>query len=1093
MGNPGKEIVSLVLLVMELTALSKIDAWIFSEEVYSRHKREWIVPPLVIQENKDYSSQNPIAKIRSDNEHMNIMYNITGPGVGEYFSVNERDGGLNILKIVDREQYAEFSLKGHATDQHGNNLENPILIRIRISDVNDNGPQFTKKHFFAQVEELCNTSTLITMLNATDADAPNTLNSKLAYHITEQQPSGTQMFKIARSSGEVFPTNSNLDREAQATYNLTVEVKDLDGGQFAFRDVAVLTISLLDVNDNIPYLEKPSYEGSIEENKANVEVMRIKAYDKDEEFTDNWFVNFMIVSGNEDGYFKIVTDTKTNEGVLILLKGVNYEQLQHLTLGIVYSNKATYHHSLGIVSSRKPIPIKVNIINVPEGAMFRPSRKIVSVSEDKKVITLNKVVTTYAAIEEDTGLTAKNVIYAKDLDADNWISIDPTTADIKFIKYPDRESVHIVNGTYTVKIIAISEDKPPKTSTGTITFQVEDSNDNCPQVSTTPQTFCEEAPYINVTATDLDDDPNAGPFSFKIVDEPVGTTEIWKVGETYGTSMQLVRQKPLWPKEYEVQFQISDRQGLMCTEKQILKLHVCSCHVDGIHCADYRRESSAVLGGGAIGLMILAFLLLLLVPLLLLVCKCGGAAGPAFALIPDAITETLQPWNKEGAAPQDKVPISFAAGSFSEKSMQASGMSSGAHMSASGIAAGAQMHGLGIAAGAHMTSSVVGMQVGRAAYGTDGAIFADGYRAGSRELLEISKSMGYAGMYAAGGAVNESFLLKYYMEQSCQVSEEDARKAANDCVMIYQNEGIGSPAGSVGCCSFIESDLEDDFLDDLGPKFKQLAEVCTGLEIRKEMTFSQFISTGESSTAGQQQAVRQSGSALGSFSQSTAKATNHFESSLHSSAPPIQPAVSQSQSTLHSTSISTSQVVSHSQSAESSSETVVQNVGLANPSVQVGHFTPESVVKQNVVVLDGLHASGSNLQVVGTTPEAAIQQHVLVTEHSIAPGTFLRPVGVVAEPVVLQQHYVLAETSHAAGSPAQSILQPVSNVGGAHNVILMEGSVVSAPGAHGYLVSVEPEGHQQVLVREETVAPNVAVKSSISKVTKYSTLQFSEA
>ena len=56
-----------------------------------------------------------------------------------------------------------------------------------------------------------------------------------------------------------------------------------------------------------------------------------------------------------------------------------------------------------------------------------------------------------------------------------------------------------------------------------------------------------------------------------------------------------------------------------------------------------------------------------------------------------------------------------------------------------------------------------------------------------------------------------------------------------DAFLVYDYEGQGSPAGSVGCCSLLESDNDLQFLNDLGPKFKTLAEVCGGKKIQTEV------------------------------------------------------------------------------------------------------------------------------------------------------------------------------------------------------------------------------------------------------------------
>lgn len=49
--------------------------------------------------------------------------------------------------------------------------------------------------------------------------------------------------------------------------------------------------------------------------------------------------------------------------------------------------------------------------------------------------------------------------YTKLEDIDNWISVDSVTSEIKLVKFPDHESRYVKNGTYTVKILAVSEGK----------------------------------------------------------------------------------------------------------------------------------------------------------------------------------------------------------------------------------------------------------------------------------------------------------------------------------------------------------------------------------------------------------------------------------------------------------------------------------------------------------------------------------------------------------------------------------------------------------------------------------------------------------
>ena len=141
--------------------------------------------------------------------------------------------------------------------------------------------------------------------------------------------------------------------QTKDTYTLTVRGTDLNGMAGGRSSTGDVVIKLLDINDNIPTLEKemvramqrrerqkhhfgssliclhnfrclrifPSqYVGHVEENTVNVEVMRVRAIDLDMMYTDNWLSVFSFASGNEAGYFSITTDSKTNEGVIMIQK-----------------------------------------------------------------------------------------------------------------------------------------------------------------------------------------------------------------------------------------------------------------------------------------------------------------------------------------------------------------------------------------------------------------------------------------------------------------------------------------------------------------------------------------------------------------------------------------------------------------------------------------------------------------------------------------------------------------------------------------------------------------------------------------------------
>ncbi|KAL4646428.1 desmoglein-2-like [Arapaima gigas] len=682
-----------------------------------RQKREWFVPPFKLKENFDYGNRT-ISKIMSDKQ--NIIYSLEGEGANDVFIIDPKSGAVYVTKKLDREQKSEYILTGVAKYVNRTKAEPDLPLRISVLDENDCAPEFGVIPV-GQVNESSAAGTFVMQVNVTDRDDPASENAKIAFRITGQNSDHNTMFRINRTTGAIYVHLPTLDREVRDKYTLTLEASDLDGMPHGKTASATITINILDINDNIPTLLNESYEGSVEENRANVEVVRIKAVDKDLVGSDNWLAVFTIESGNEAKYFSITTDSKTNEGILMLHKPLDYEQQKEVDLKISVANKAEYHITTTEIQKRYSLKIKVK--NQPEGPTFMPRVKAVNVTEGIETL-LHAVIVTYPAVDGDTFEIVKNVRYAKGKDPENWLTINETTAEVRLNKIPDRESKHLQNGTYYVEIICITSGKyiPRYTATGTIAVMVEDSNDHCPQLAPTVQTVCAEKNIVYVTAHDEDLAPNSAPFQFAVVSEK--HRRLWGVERINDTTVLLRAHKPLWPGSHQLALNIYDQQGKSCDHSQVVKFHVCTCNKDNT--CSWSGKPRATFGTRGISLLLLGLLLLLLlVPLLLLFCTCVGLPKRHFEEIPF-----------------DPVPL-LSSGNTEEK----------------------------------------------------------------------------------------------------KANSAAERSHTKDVSLLFHEEGCGSSEGSVGCCSFIEVDNDLEFLNDLHPKFKILAEICSG-SVMETAVFSSVSGTG---------------------------------------------------------------------------------------------------------------------------------------------------------------------------------------------------------------------------------------------------------
>ncbi|XP_007951640.1 desmoglein-4, partial [Orycteropus afer afer] len=810
-----------------------------------RQKREWIKFAAACREGEDNSKRNPIAKIRSDCEvSQKITYRISGVGIDRppygVFAINPRTGEINITSVVDREITPIFLIYCRALNSRGEDLERPLELRVKVMDINDNPPVFTQNVYTANIEENSDANTLVVKISATDADEDNNLNSKIAYKILSQEPAGAPMFILNRYTGEVRTMSSFLDREQHSMYNLLVSGSDRDGAIDGLSSQCDCRIKVLDINDNFPTLEKTSYSASIEENCLNSELIRLQAIDLDEEGTDNWLAEYLILSGNEGNWFDIQTDPHTNEGILKVVKMLDYEQMPNIHLSIGVKNQAEFHHSVASQFRMHSTPVRIQVVNVREGPAFHPNSMTFSVRDGIRGDSLlNYVLGTYTAVDLDTGNPATNVRYIIGHDAGSWLKVDSRTGEIQFSREFDKKSKYITNGIYTAEILAI-DDGSGKTATGTICIEVPDINDYCPVIFSESKTICIATPSVLISARAIDDHSYGSPFTFCVVDQPPGTADSWNIRSTNATSAILTAVQPLYTGRYQIPILVKDSYNRACELPQIVQIDACDCDsnhmclyssttniytgdissvtsdVDGLVTDDRIGESNVGLGPSGIGMIILGLLMLLLTPLLLLMCCCKPrqpeGLGTSFAPVPEGGEGVMQSWRIEGAHPEDR-DVSNICGPMTASNTQDRIDSSEIYTNT--YAGGGMVEGG--ASGVELNTGV-GMAAGLVAGGAAGA------------MRKRSSTIGTLREYAESG-VNMAFLDSYFSEKAYVYADEDEGRPANDCLLIYDHEGVGSPVGSIGCCSWIMDDLDESYMETLDPKFRTLAEICLDTEI----------------------------------------------------------------------------------------------------------------------------------------------------------------------------------------------------------------------------------------------------------------------
>uniref|UniRef100_A0A3B3HHW4 Cadherin domain-containing protein n=1 Tax=Oryzias latipes TaxID=8090 RepID=A0A3B3HHW4_ORYLA len=446
----------------------------------------------------------------------------------------QNDGSKNVemvlQKALDREMQQHISLTLTATDGGEPQLSGTIRVEISVLDVNDNAPVFTQKIYKVTVSETARAGTLLSTVSATDAD--DGPNANVFYAITNTLDDVPRLFHIEEKSG-VVSLKGNLDFEKAQLHEIRVQASD-EGG---LTDSCKIIVEVTDTNDNHPSINIMSKTNSISENSKSGTVITILNV-QDNDFGENGRVTCEI---GETVPFLI---EKTSKKIFSL---VTESELDRETASEYNITVTCSDEGVPSLSSSVTLTLQISDVNDNAPVFERSSYEAYIVENNTPGVSIFTVKATDADWKQNARVSyILEDSYVNGVPVSSYVSVSADSGVIHAVRSFDYEQIK--DFRFCVK--AQDGGSPPLSSNVTVKIQIQDQNDNPPQVLYPVQTagsvVAEMVPrsadvgYLvtKVVAVDVDSGQNAW-LSYKL--QKATDRALFEVGSQNG-EIRTVRQ-----------------------------------------------------------------------------------------------------------------------------------------------------------------------------------------------------------------------------------------------------------------------------------------------------------------------------------------------------------------------------------------------------------------------------------------------------------------------------------------------------------------------------------------------------------------------
>uniref|UniRef100_A0A8D2DBX0 Cadherin-5 n=1 Tax=Sciurus vulgaris TaxID=55149 RepID=A0A8D2DBX0_SCIVU len=744
--------------------------------IHRRQKRDWIWNQMHIDEEKNTSLPHHVGKIKSSVNRKNAKYVLRGESAGKVFQVNAETGDVYAFERLDREKVSEYQLIALIVDKDTNiNLEPPSSFTVKVHDVNDNWPVFTRRLFNASVPEMSAVGTSVMHVTAVDADDPTVSDhATVMYQVLK----GEENFAID-NSGLIFTTTNNLDREKQARYEIVVEARDAQGLRGESGTTTVL-ITLQDVNDNFPIFTQTKYTFTVPEDiRVGSPVGSLFVDDPDE--PQNRMTKYSIVQGEYRDTFTIETDPTRNEGIIKPMKPLDYELIQQYVFTIEATDPTINLRYLS--SPRNKARVIINITDVDEPPAFQQLYYHFQLWENQKKPLIGSVM----AVDPDKARRSIGYSIRRTSDKGQFFRITKQ-GGIYNEKELDRETYPWYNLTVEAKELDSSGIPTGKESIVQVHIEVLDENDNAPMFAQPYEPkVCENvAPgklVVQISAIDKDITPRNVKFRYTLSTEDSNFTLTDNHDNTANVTVKYGQFDRERAKVHHLPILISDNGKPSLTSTNMLTVAVCKCNEWGEF--TFCEEAAAQMGVSiqALVAIFLCILTITVITLLIFLRRRLRKQARAHGKSVPEIHEQLVTYDEEGGGEMDTTSYDVSV-------------------------LNSVRHG--------------GAKPPRPALDAQPAVY-----------TQVKKPP-RLGPGAHGGPGEMATMIEVKKDEA----DQDGGGPPYDTLHIYGYEGsesIAESLSSLGTDSS-DSDIDYDFLNDWGPRFKMLAELY-GSDPREELAY----------------------------------------------------------------------------------------------------------------------------------------------------------------------------------------------------------------------------------------------------------------